>query len=247
MIGLIDLYEQRNKMSRDQHTSEFLDYLASCGDGEHQVARMPSLNTLSDQLEISVSRLREQLEVARALGLVEVKPRTGIKRRVYTFAPAVKQSLFYAIQLDRSYFEMFSELRVHIEASYWYEAVRLLTQEDLVALGELLACAWQKLNGAPVVIPQAEHREFHLLIYRRLNNPFVQGILEAYWDAYEAVGLNVYADIQYLRQVWKYHESMVQAIRNADYETGYQALIEHADLIFHRPESRLVETELTTK
>lgn len=231
-------------MSRDQNSSDFMDFLARCGDGEHEVARMPSLNALSEQLEISVSRLREQLEVARALGLVEVKPRTGIKRQAYTFSPAVKQSLFYAINLDRAYFEMYSELRVHVEAAYWYEAVHRLTPEDKTALRGLMSSAWKKLNGDPVEIPQDEHRELHLLIYRRLNNLFVQGILEAYWDAYEVIGLNVYADIEYLIQVWKYHEIMVEAICAGDFETGYQALIDHTDLIFHRPNRFAAEAEL---
>ena len=245
MIGLIDLNYVRSSMPREQQSSEFLNYLAKCENGEGQVARMPSLNALSDQLDISVSRLREQLEVARALGLVEVKPRTGIRRQPYTFAPAVKQSLFYAINLDRAYFERFSELRAHVEASFWYEAVESLTAEDKAALRDLLSSAWMKLNGEPVEIPQVEHRELHLLIYRRLNNPFVQGVLEAYWEAYEAVGLNVYADYQYLRQVWSYHERMVDAICAEDYEAGYQALIEHTGLIYRRPNAQTVTEERT--
>ena len=44
------------------------------------------------------------------------------------------------------------------------------------------------LAGTPIHIPHKEHREFHTAIYRHLNNPFVLGILDAYWDAYEFVG-----------------------------------------------------------
>ncbi len=38
---------------------------------------------------------------------------------------------------------------------------------------------------------------FHLTIFKHLENPFVLGLLEAYWDAYEAVELNRYADYRY--------------------------------------------------
>jgi hypothetical protein len=38
------------------------------------------------------------------------------------------------------------------------------------------------------------------------------GLLEAYWDAYEAVELNTYADYAYLQEVWRYHERIVEAI-----------------------------------
>jgi len=52
---------------------------------------------------------------------------------------------------------------------------------------------------------------------------------------YEATGLNVYADYHYLEQVWEYHQAMVQAISNGDYKAGYQALLEHMDLLSRRP------------
>jgi DNA-binding FadR family transcriptional regulator len=71
-------------------------------------------------------------------------------------------------------------------------------------------------------------------------------LLEAYWDAYEAVGLNVFTGgLSYLEDVWEYHAQMVEAICNNDYEAGYQALIQHTDLLYHRPEtnSRLTEAQ----
>ena len=82
-------------------TSPFLRYLAS---RPEQEARLPSLAVLSDELGISLAALREQLEVARALGLVEVRPKTGVKKLPYTFQPAVQQSLTYAVSMDLRYF-----------------------------------------------------------------------------------------------------------------------------------------------
>ena len=58
------------------------------------------------------------------MGLVEVRPRTGIRRLPYTFTPAVSQSLSYAIQANPSNFVSFSELRNHVEAAFWDQAVR---------------------------------------------------------------------------------------------------------------------------
>lgn len=216
---------------------EFLDYLVSSANGEQKSDRLPSLSNLSQELGLSVSRLREQLEVARALGFVEARPRTGIRRLQYSFLPAIKHSLSYAFALNPGNFEPFADLRKHIEAAYWHQAVSQLTPEDHAVLQALLEKAWEKLRGNPIQIPQAEHRELHLQIFRRLENPFVLGLLEAYWDAYEEVGLNVYADYYYLHEVWKYHQQMVDAICVGDYEAGYHALVEHTDLIYHRPVS----------
>ncbi len=208
--------------------SEFLQYLVS---HEQTEQSLPALTALSQELGVSVASLREQLEVARALGLVEVRPRTGIRRQPYTFFPAVRQSLQYAIALDKEHFTHFADLRRHVETAYWHEAVKLLTPEDHAALRALLNRAWEKLRGSPIEIPHPEHRELHLTIYRRLNNPFVSGILSAYWDAYETVGLNFFTDYNYLTEVWTYHQKMVDSICNNDPDTGYQALNEHSDLI----------------
>jgi DNA-binding FadR family transcriptional regulator len=186
-----------------------------------------------------MASLRQQLEVARALGLVEVRPRTGTKRLPYSFAPAVRQSLRYALALNSEHFRKYSELRNHIEGAYWHEAVQRLTEEDKQDLQTLLALAKEKLNGSPIRIPHEEHRQLHMVIYQRLENPFVTGLLEAYWDAYETVGLNVFAGgLSYLEEVWEYHTQMVEAICNNDYEAGYQALIQHTDLLYHRPEDK---------
>ena len=208
--------------------SEFLQYLAS---HEQVEQSLPSLTALGQELDISVASLREQLEVARALGFVEVRPRIGIRRQPYSFTPAARQSLQYALALDKKNFVSFADLRRHIETAYWYEAVNLLMPEDHSALKDLVARAWKKLRGSPIEIPHPEHRELHLTIYRRLNNPFVTGLLFAYWDAYETVGLNFFTDYKYLTEVWNYHQKMVEAICAHDVQAGYIALTEHSDLI----------------
>jgi DNA-binding FadR family transcriptional regulator len=213
--------------------SEFLRYLASHPEAE---SSLPSLSELSRELGISIAGLREQLEVARALGLVEVRPRTGTRRLAYSFAPAVKQSLTYALALNQSYFEKYSELRIHIETAYWDEAVALLTEDDKHELESILTNAFAKLRGTPVQVPHEEHRKLHLLIYSRLNNPFVTGLLEGYWVAYESVGLNMYAGgMDYLEEVWGYHKIMVESICNGNYAAGHEALVRHIDLFAHRP------------
>lgn len=212
--------------------SDFLKYLASCE--QHNQERIPPLTQLSQQLGISTASLREQLEVARALGLVEVRPRTGIRRLPYTFRPAVLTSLAYSVCIDPESFKSYSDFRQHIEAAYWYQAVSLMTPEDHAYLRELVDDAIEKLHGNPVQIPHYEHRELHLTIYRRLANPFVLGSLEAYWEMYEAVGLDVYTDLNYQERVWQYHQRMVDEISSGNFTAGYQALMEHMDLIFQR-------------
>jgi DNA-binding FadR family transcriptional regulator len=214
--------------------SEFLTYLAN--EAFEPGTRLPAIQELASKLNISTGKLREQLEVARQLGLVEIRPRTGIRTLEYSFFPTLQISIQYALALDQSHFYLFGVLRNNVEASFWHEAVSLLLPEDKEYLQNLLDSAWEKLRGNPIQIPHVEHRELHLTIYSRLDNPFVVGILEAYWEAYESVGLNVYADYAYLESVWGYHTQMVEAIINGDEEAGYRALVEHTGLLQNRPE-----------
>ncbi|MEX2143323.1 MAG: FCD domain-containing protein, partial [Anaerolineales bacterium] len=81
-----------------------------------------------------------------------------------------------------------------------------------------------------------EHRELHLTIFQHVENPFVLGLLEYYWSAYEEVGLSRYTGISYLNQVWAMHRRIVEAIASRDFATGHQILNEHFDLIDKRPE-----------
>ncbi|MGL4650789.1 MAG: FadR/GntR family transcriptional regulator [Caldilineaceae bacterium] len=212
--------------------SDFLRYLFA-NDGKPG-DRLPSLAELSATTGVSVGKLREQMEVARTLGLIEASPRRGIVRTEYTFAPAVRLSLLLALATDRRHFDAYGSLRSHLELAYWDEAVVLLGADDLAHLRALVAAAWAKLDQPRIQIPTREHRELHLAIYRRLNNPFVLGLLEAYWDAYEAVELNTYADYSYLRKVWDFHDGIVKALEQGDLALGKQLLYEHMQLLTSR-------------
>ncbi len=219
-------------MLTDLLDSEFLSFLV--GQGFQTGDRLPSLTDLSSEIGISVGKLREQLEVARTLGLVEASPRRGITRTAYSFLPPVRLSLLTAMALDRHNFDHFSGLRIHLELAYWDEAVARLTHEDHQELRRLVAHAKAKLDQPRIQIPFFEHRELHLTVFRRLNNPFVVGLLEAYWDAYQAVELDTYADFHYLRQVWDYHERIVESVVAGDVAQGKQLLMEHMQLLSQR-------------
>jgi DNA-binding FadR family transcriptional regulator len=221
-------------------STEFLAYLSEgrSPDGD----RLPAIQDLARELGISAGKLREQLEVARQLGLVEVRPKTGIRKLPFSFLSTLRVSLRYAMSEDSSFFEQFGELRNRLELAYWREAVGLLKPEDRQQLRSLVERAWEKLRGSPAQIPHAEHRALHLTMYSRLPNTFVYGILEAYWEAYEAVGLNVYEDYAYLENVWNNHERMVSAILAGDIAAGYAVELEHAGLLHERPELDRIRT-----
>lgn len=216
-------------MLRNSIDSELLGYIV---DQELEVGdRLPPLTELSTELGLSVGKLREQLELARQLGFVSVRPRLGTHRQPFDFHKAINTSVMFGLSTCEASFEQLSQLRQIIEANMWIQAVSELLEDDKLYLKELIAQAWDKLQGTPIHIPNAEHRQLHLNIFRRLDNPFVVGLLQSYWDAYEATELTRFAEYQYWLDVWNYHDRMVEAICIGDFGQGKRLLVEHFQLL----------------
>jgi DNA-binding FadR family transcriptional regulator len=233
LIDLIDLIISlvgvKKKMGVNGLNSKLLTYLV-----EKDVApgdRLPPLAELALRLDLSIGKLREQLELARHLNLVSVRPRLGIHRERFDFLAAVRTSLIFALATGEATFAQFSALRQMIETNMWHEAVSRLTDEDKENLRQIVAVAWSKLQGDPPHIPNEEHRQLHLTIFSRLNNPFVQGLLAAYWEAYESSELTRYVEYVYWTQVWDYHSQIVEAICSGDHDRGLRCLVTHFSLL----------------
>ncbi len=213
--------------------SGFLQHLAkSAGRGED---RLPSLAVLSKELGISIASLREQLEIARVLGFVEIKPKTGIRWLPYQFAPSVLVSCAYAIELSSGYFDQFRDLRNHLESAYFLEAVKQLTKNEIGQLLEIVDAAEYKIESYPPVLPHIEHRDLHLLLFSHVENVFLNGILEVYWEIYESQGYSIVNNHQYLKSVWGYHRQVCEAIKIQDFDLAFQLFREHKELIRWSP------------
>ncbi|MCP4417542.1 MAG: FadR family transcriptional regulator [Chloroflexi bacterium] len=216
-------------MQLNKLDSAFLRYLI-----DKQVApgeRLPTLSQIGDEQGISVGKLREQLEIARSLGVVSVRPRVGIVREPFDFSQTILTSVLFGLGSGEAQFEQFSDLRQAIEIDFWQRAVERLTAVDKQNLQQIIIKAWGKLKGNPIHVPNDEHRQLHLIIFSRLENPFVQGMLAAYWDAYEAVELTRFSPYEYWLKVWEYHERIVEAIVQDDAILGLTLLQTHFKLL----------------
>ena len=218
--------------SQNEKQIKFFDYLASKIKEKNN--QIPPISDLSLKLGISASSLREQLVVARELGFLDIQPRLGIRIQPYSFTPAVVKSAAFAIECNQELFKEFSSLRVHLESSYFIESIKALTNDDIKELQQIVKTANEKLGGNTIQIPHQEHKNLHLSMYKRLNNTFVKGCLEAYWIIYENVGLDIYTDLNYLNEVWRYHHDIVEMIAKKQYIKSHDLLIEHMNLLYQR-------------
>lgn len=216
-------------MRLEKLDSQFLQYLIDKKIDPGQ--RLPTLQEISQEMGISVGKLREQLEVARSLGIVSVKPRVGIIREPFNFQPVILTPTLFGLGTEEITFEQVSQTRRALEQSLWYDAVTQLTEADKQHLRKIVDQAWQKLRGTPIHVPNGEHRDLHLTIFSRLQNPIVQGLLDTYWDAYEASELTRYLAIEYWYEVWDYHARIVDALVQNDFDLGRDLLLQHFELL----------------
>lgn len=207
---------------------EVLHFLADCATTGKTI---PSIPELGQELGISTASVREQLEVARCIGIVDIKPRTGIQSKEFSLSQSTTLAMVYGVNVKPELFEQYASMRQQLEMGYWNEAVSLLTKDDIFRLKHLVDLAYSKIMKRPLIIPNDEHREFHLAIYRPLKNEVLNGILETYWDLHNSLNVSYYQDEAYLQNVWDYHRKMVEAIEAREYEKGYNALTIHLQLL----------------
>ncbi len=102
--------------------SQFLRYLIDNDIRPGQ--RLPALNDISQEMGISVGKLREQMEVARKMGLVSARPRLGIQREPFDFSQILLMVCFFGLATGEADFEQFSQLRQVVETGFWDQAVQ---------------------------------------------------------------------------------------------------------------------------
>lgn len=208
--------------------SALLSYLANTvkeGKG------IPSIAQLGVDLGLSNASVREQLEVARQLELVEVKTKTGIQVVPFSIKPAICLAGQYGLDINPNMIWDLYSVRQQLELCYWQEAVVKLGRKEIEQLGQIIDSAFAKIKNRPMIIPIDEHKDFHLTIYKPLNNTFLQSLLESFWTLFQSSENRLYSDQNSLENVWGYHKKIYNAIVSKEYEMGYDALFTHFDLV----------------
>jgi DNA-binding FadR family transcriptional regulator len=226
---------------QDVFTHPILKYLVDEGPkGSDEPVKLPPLGNLAKELGVSRGKLREDLITAQAYGLVEMRPGDGTYICPFDFYAAIRPAVLYSIACDKQNFDRFYQVRARLEVVFWEQAVCALDQADYEALDRIVERAERKLKGVPIEIPHDEHRDLHLRVFSKLDNPFVQGLLNTYWDAYEAVELHRYFELSYYERMWSSHRKLVGLLREERHQEGKEVLIQHFSILEDRLQSTIV-------
>ena len=197
-----------------------LSYLAEAIKKDQTI---PSIAELSSILGVSIASVREQLEVARQLGFVEVRPRTGIQVKPFSLNPLISLGLSYGQHVEPQILADYSNLRTHLELSYWDEAVKVLTEDQFEYMQFLVDVAFRKLMRKPAIIPEEEQSEFHLTIFRPLANRVLNNLLEVYWEMKVSYSGKFFTDMDDMLSSWSKRQALVEALREGNFAKGKSA------------------------
>jgi DNA-binding FadR family transcriptional regulator len=184
--------------------------------------RLPSEAELAAKLGVSRNPIREALKGLEALGLVEVRVGLGAYVKAATLDD-ILTNFAYSLLFDGQGVADLYEIRQRLELSYVREAVRQLTDENLVEMEGLLAEMQRQFAAGEDFIMQ------DLALHRVLFGNVGNATLLKLFDIFSAI----YANTRHLFQAQtrevvaddlEKHKVLLEALRGRDEDEAYARL-----------------------
>ena len=197
--------------------------------------RLPTEHALARRFRVSRPLVREAIQALRALGVVESKPRVGL--RVLPFRPEAQfDALIPRIRTEEERAELY-ELRCLLEPAVLRLAARRARPQDLEALERPLRAPFPR--GRAAIIREGLDRDiaFHEGLWRLAGNRFVlglKGLLVRYFAALERAPLAAAA----MRRTNAQHLAVVRALKAGDVRRAELALIHNLSVFRPGPRRR---------
>ena len=185
--------------------------------------RLPTEHTLARRFRVSRSMVREAIQALKALGIVESRPKTGL--RVLPFDPTTHfDQLIPRIRTDEERAELY-ELRCLLEPAILRLAAQRVTPAEIDRLERLLAPPLPKGRDA-VRDGLARDVAFHEELWRIAGNRFVlsfRGLLLRYFADLERHPRRQ-ASQALMRKTNDQHLAIVRALKAGDVDRAQREL-----------------------
>lgn len=144
-------------MSEIRDNEGYRRFRAALQDGTLQAGMTVTQNELCDLLGLSLSPLRETLVLLEEFGLVEIKPRTGI-RIVYPEVAFIRENFQFRIMIETHALKAF----VNVATKEWFADVRTRHEESRAELSQ------------PMLTEEAQNK--FLALDRYMHSSFVEAL-----------------------------------------------------------------------
>ncbi len=184
---------------------------------------LPTEKTLCERLGVSRNVLREAIKSMELMGMVRACPGRGTEVCSFSMDFVFQNVLFFHVgEDDPSVRQMFG-IRRSLEMSYAPRAFAALTQDGILALEDCVKRMRRSFEETGFF--GEEDREFHMLLFRPLNNSVLNSLLNAIW------GVDITFQLEqkkpHLSDSVIKHEKIVEALKKGDAAAFEEAMLRH--------------------
>ena len=184
---------------------------------------LPTEQNMCQALGVSRNVLREAIKSMELTGMVKACPGRGTEVQAFSLDFIFQNVLFFHVGGEDARVRQMFGIRKMLELGYMRQAFRALGEEDL---RELRACAqrirsgWEDCN----LFVEAD-RDFHMTLFRPLNNGVLNSLLNAIWAVDK--GFDLEKKSPHLATSVVKHEAIVDALEKYDYRAFAKAMEAH--------------------
>ena len=187
-------------------------------------APLPAEGDLAQQLGVSRNSVRESIKALESVGVLEVRRGSGVFVKAFSFEPLL-DNLTYGLGGVLTQIENVIAVRRALELGLIDRTLEQIGPDDIRELRATLEEMHSRAERGEA-FPDAD-RQFHLLLFRCLDNPVVTGLIEVFWLAfYRASNFTDLANPDPM-QTWRDHLTIVDAIEARDLASVRDQLDRH--------------------
>lgn len=184
---------------------------------------LPTEQEMCQRLGVSRNVLREAIKAMELMGMVQACSGKGTMVRPFNLDFVFHNVLFFTVgDGDRAAEEMFGVRRM-LELAYMRPAFQAMGEEDVKRIRELADAISQRWSEGEIFA--AEDREFHLTLFKALDNSVLNSMLEAIWAVDTGFGLE--ERMSHMAQSVENHQEIARALEDYNYRAFAKAMEAH--------------------
>ena len=192
--------------------------------------RIPGELELAGLLGVSRPVVREAISALEATGLFATRKGSGRVLMPFSFSSALGLISRYVTPKGKWLLDLLA-IRQVLENNMLPLAAARLSADDFDDLERLVGAMEAKALAGTYF--GDEDRQFHLALYKALNNEVLDGILKLFWTMYDQLDIDELAHSQRLDETAAHHRRILTALKAGDirraqhhldthfYDTGY--------------------------
>lgn len=184
---------------------------------------LPTEQAMCQMLGVSRNVLREAIKSMELMGMIQSCPGRGTVVKEFNLDFIFQNVLFFTVGEEKQSIHEMLGIRKSIELGYMRQAYLALTSEDIRNIRESLEAI--KAKWKQRIFFHADDKNFHMTLFKHLNNGVLTSLLEAIW----AVDENFQPEekTKHLGDTIGKHEAIVAALEQHDYDAFAKAMEAH--------------------